>query len=118
MTRACVIGAGIAGMALAIRLQASGIATTLIDAHAQPGGDSGPIVRDGFTFDAVPGLIDDADALRALWDVAGRSLDGDLELLPVEPETRFAWPDGTVSRFHRRRPLRHRADQPVRRGGL
>ena len=32
--RACVIGAGFGGLALAIRLQAAGVATTLIEAHA------------------------------------------------------------------------------------
>ena len=36
--RACVIGAGFGGLALAIRLQAAGVATTLIEARDKPGG--------------------------------------------------------------------------------
>ena len=96
MKQACVIGAGVGGLALAIRLQAAGVPTTLLDAHAKPGGGSSGIARDGFIFDADPGAINDADGLRALWALSGRALDDDLELLPVEPFTRFAWPDGTV----------------------
>lgn len=96
MKQACIIGAGIGGLALAIRLQAAGVPTTLLDAHAQPGGSSSGIACDGVAFDADPGVINDADGLRALWALAGRVLDDDLELLPIEPFTRYAWPDGTV----------------------
>lgn len=95
MKRTCVIGGGIGGLALAIRLQAAGIATTLLDASQQPGGVSGVLARDGFTFETAPGAINDADGLRALWALSGRTLD-DLDLMPVEPFTRFCWPDGTV----------------------
>jgi phytoene desaturase len=35
---ACVIGAGLSGLAAAIRLQAGGVATTLIEARSEPGG--------------------------------------------------------------------------------
>ena len=94
MRQAAIIGAGIGGLALAIRLQAAGVPTTLLDAHAQPGGGSSAITRDGFTFDADPGAINDADGLRALWALSGRTID--LDLLPIEPFTRFLWPDGKV----------------------
>ena len=36
--RAVVIGAGFGGLALAIRLQSAGIATTLVEARDKPGG--------------------------------------------------------------------------------
>ena len=35
---ACVIGAGFGGLALAVRLQSAGIATTLIEGRDKPGG--------------------------------------------------------------------------------
>ena len=91
-----MIGAGIGGLALAIRLQAAGVPTTLVEAAAQPGGSFSGLMRDGFTFDSAPAAINDADGLRALWALSGRALEHDLELLPIEPYTRFAWPDGTV----------------------
>ena len=46
-----VIGAGIAGMATALRLQARGLATVVLEAHGQPGGCAGFFRRRGFAFD-------------------------------------------------------------------
>ena len=51
---AAVIGAGFGGIALAIRLQAAGIATTLVDKRDKPGGRAYFWEKDGFTFDAGP----------------------------------------------------------------
>lgn len=46
-----VIGAGIAGMATAARLQAQGLSTLIFEAHGQPGGCAGYFRRGGFSFD-------------------------------------------------------------------
>jgi C-3',4' desaturase CrtD len=46
-----VIGAGMAGMATAARLQARGLSTLVIEAHGQPGGCAGFFRRRGFAFD-------------------------------------------------------------------
>src|SRR5690606_33420385 len=93
--RACVIGAGFGGLALAIRLQAEGVATTLIEARDKPGGRAYWWQRDGFTFDAGPTMITDPAAFHALWDLTGHPMAEDVELLPVTPFCRYTWPDGT-----------------------
>ncbi|MBU2342081.1 MAG: NAD(P)-binding protein, partial [Alphaproteobacteria bacterium] len=49
---ACVIGSGFGGLALAIRLQSAGVATTVIESRDKPGGRAYVFERDGFTFDA------------------------------------------------------------------
>jgi C-3',4' desaturase CrtD len=46
-----VIGAGIAGMATACRLQAQGLSTLIVEAHGQPGGCAGFFRQRGFAFD-------------------------------------------------------------------
>lgn len=46
-----VIGGGIAGMATALRLQAKGFSTIILEAHGQPGGCAGFFRRKGFAFD-------------------------------------------------------------------
>src|SRR5215475_188019 len=51
MFDAAVIGAGIAGMATAVRLQAQGLSTIVFEAHGQPGGCAGFYRRNGFAFD-------------------------------------------------------------------
>jgi phytoene desaturase len=92
---ACVIGAGFGGMALAIRLQSAGIATTVVEARDKPGGRGYFWQKDGFTFDAGPTVVTDPDCLRELWDLTGHDMAKDVELLPVTPFYRLNWPDGT-----------------------
>ncbi|MAL27228.1 MAG: phytoene dehydrogenase [Croceicoccus sp.] len=92
---AAVIGAGFGGLALAIRLQASGIETTLIEGRDKPGGRAYFWERDGFTFDAGPTVITDPDCLRALWKLTDHDMDEDVELVPVTPFYRLNWEDGT-----------------------
>ncbi len=91
----CVIGSGFGGLALAIRLQSAGIATTLVEARDKPGGRAYYWEKDGFTFDAGPTVITDPDCLRELWALSGHDMSDDIELLPVFPFYRLNWPDGT-----------------------
>ena len=95
MTRACVIGAGFAGLALAIRLQSSGAETVLIEARDAPGGRAGPRERAGFRFDAGPPAIADQAALAELWQLSGGDIDSDVTWLPLSPLRRYSWPDGS-----------------------
>lgn len=94
MKRACVIGAGLGGLALAIRLQSSGIATTVVEARDKPGGRAYVWEREGFTFDAGPTVITDPACLRELWALSGSDMADDIELMPVMPFYRLNWPDG------------------------
>ena len=96
MKRVCVIGAGFGGLALAIRLQAAGFATTLVEGREQAGGCAGTVRRDGFTFDTGPGALIDKGGLEALWALAGRDMTEDVTLAPVAPFARLQWPDGTT----------------------
>ena len=96
MKTAAVIGAGFGGLALAIRLQSAGIATTLVEGRDKPGGRAYQWQRDGFTFDAGPTVITDPDCLAELWRLSGREIGEDVELLPVSPFYRLMWPDGTA----------------------
>lgn len=92
---AAVIGSGFGGLALAIRLQTAGIATTIIEARDKPGGRAYFWERDGYTFDAGPTVITDPDCLRELWALSGHDMAEDVELMPVMPFYRLNWPDGT-----------------------
>ncbi len=93
--RACVIGSGFGGLALAIRLQSAGIATTVIEGRDKPGGRAYFWERDGFTFDAGPTVVTDPDCLRELWALSGHDMAQDVELMPVMPFYRLNWMDGT-----------------------
>ncbi|MEP3050757.1 MAG: phytoene desaturase [Erythrobacter sp.] len=92
---ACVIGAGFGGLALAIRLQSAGIATTVVEMRDKPGGRAYFWEKDGFTFDAGPTVITDPPCLEELWQLTGHDIADDVELMKVMPFYRLNWPDGT-----------------------
>ena len=94
MSRACVIGSGFGGLALAIRLQSAGVETTVIEARDKPGGRAYFWEKEGFTFDAGPTVITDPACLHDLWALSGHDLADDVELMPVMPFYRLNWPDG------------------------
>ncbi|HEX6941950.1 MAG TPA: FAD-dependent oxidoreductase, partial [Gemmatimonadaceae bacterium] len=52
-----VIGAGLGGLAAAIRLRARGHDVELVEKRDQAGGRAGVFRQDGFTFDAGPTII-------------------------------------------------------------
>jgi phytoene desaturase len=94
--RACVIGSGFGGLALAIRLQASGVQTTVVEARDEPGGHAYHWRKGGFTFDAGPAMVTGPASLAELWELTGHDMADDVELMPVMPFCRLNWPDGTV----------------------
>lgn len=91
---AAVIGAGFGGLALAIRLQAAGVATSLFEGRDRPGGRAYVYQDQGFRFDAGPTVITDPDCLGQLFALGGRSLRDYAQLLPVNPFYRLLWEDG------------------------
>ncbi|CAN5142262.1 phytoene desaturase [soil metagenome] len=95
MKTAVVIGAGFGGLALAIRLQAAGIATTALEARDRPGGRAYVWHKEGHVFDAGPTVITDPECLAQLWRLSGHDMAQDVTLLPVMPFYRLNWPDGT-----------------------
>ncbi len=92
---AIIVGAGFGGLALAIRLQSAGVATTIIEARDRPGGRAYVWKKDGFTFDAGPTVITDPGCLEELWSLSGDTMARDVELMPVHPFYRLLWNDGT-----------------------
>ncbi|WPB55822.1 phytoene desaturase [Xylophilus sp. GOD-11R] len=92
---AAVIGSGFGGLALAMRLQAAGVQTTVFESRDKPGGRAYVWHDQGFTFDAGPTVITDPTALEEVFALSGRRLADYVELLPVQPFYRLCWEDGT-----------------------
>lgn len=93
--RAVVIGAGFGGLALAIRLQARGIQTTLLEKRDKPGGRAYVYEDQGFVFDAGPTVITDPSCIEELFALAGKRIEDYVEMLPVAPFYRLCWEDGS-----------------------
>ena len=92
--RVAVIGSGFGGLAVAIRLQAAGFQTVVLEKRDLPGGRAYVYRDQGFTFDAGPTVITAPGCLRELFALSGRLMDTYVRLLPVKPFYRVFWEDG------------------------
>jgi phytoene desaturase len=92
---AAVIGSGFGGLAVAIRLQAAGVQTTLFEARDRPGGRAYVYHQDGFTFDAGPTVITAPGCLEELFALGGERMADSVELLPVSPFYQLVFSDGS-----------------------
>jgi len=92
--RVAIIGAGFGGLAAAIRLQAAGVPTVLLEARDRPGGRAYVYEDQGFTFDAGPTVITAPNCLEELFEAAGRPMADYVELISLDPMYRLCWEDG------------------------
>lgn len=92
---AIVVGAGLGGLAAAMRLGAKGYRVTVIDKLDVPGGRGSCIRQDGHRFDLGPTIVTVPQLYRELWAACGRDFDQDVTLKSLDPFYEIRWPDGT-----------------------
>jgi phytoene desaturase len=68
-----VVGGGIGGLAVAIRLRAAGHHVVVLERNEVPGGKLAVRRRDGFTFDIGPSLVTLPQVFDELFRLAARS---------------------------------------------
>ena len=91
-----VIGAGLGGLAAAIRLAHAGHAVEVWEKNAEAGGKLKEI-RDGpFRWDTGPSLLTLPGVLRDLYAAAGERLEDHLDLTRLDSACRYFWTDGTA----------------------
>lgn len=91
---AIVIGAGLGGLAAAMRLGAKGYAVTVLDRLDRAGGRGSSITQDGHRFDLGPTIVTVPQVFEALWQACGRDFHKDVDLRPLDPFYEVRWPDG------------------------
>ena len=72
--RAIVVGAGMGGLATALRLRAAGLAVTLIDAHDWPGGKMRTVPSAAGPVDAGPTVLTMKHVFDDLFATTGAAL--------------------------------------------
>ncbi|EPX76017.1 phytoene desaturase [Salipiger mucosus] len=92
---AVVVGAGLGGLAAAMRLGARGYRVTVLDRLDGPGGRGSCLWRDGHRFDLGPTIVTVPQVFRDLWRACGRDFDTDIDLRPLDPFYQIRWPDGS-----------------------
>lgn len=95
MQKAIVIGSGFGGLAMAIRLQASGWQVELIEKNEMVGGHAYQFEKNGYTFDMGPSLITAPDIIRKIFESAGKKMEDYIDLLPLDPFYRIYFHDKT-----------------------
>ncbi len=86
-----VIGAGIGGLAAAIRIAAQGLRVTLFERSGYPGGKMREVQVAGAPIDSGPTVVTMRWVFEELFAAAGARLDDYLSLRPVEVLARHAW---------------------------
>ena len=85
MKRVIVIGAGVAGLAAAARLQHAGYEVTLFEKEPLVGGKMNQIREEGFTFDVGPTIVMMPELYREVFETCGRNADDYIPMEKVEP---------------------------------
>jgi phytoene desaturase len=98
--RVVVVGAGLAGLSAALQLAGRGLAVTLVERGAHPGGRVGRLDIDGYRLDTGPTVLTMPDIIDDAFAAVGESTSDRLELIPVEPAYRASFADGTELNVH------------------
>jgi len=96
MKRILVIGAGLGGLAAAIRLARAGHAVEVWERNEAPGGKLQALHRDGFSWGTGPSILTMPQVLHDLFADAGERLEDHLTLERLASCCRYFWTDGTV----------------------
>lgn len=93
--KAIIIGAGIAGIATAIRLAVKGFEVEVFEANSYPGGKLSEIKQNGFRFDAGPSLFTMPQYVDELFALAGEKPNASFTYQKLSMVCRYFYPDGT-----------------------
>ena len=94
--KAVVIGAGVGGLATAIRLATAGHQVELIERNPVVGGKLATLEEGGYSFELGPTLLTLPHVFDELFRLAGTSLADELELVRLDPQIRYRWSNGTT----------------------
>lgn len=92
---AAVVGAGLGGLAAAMRLGAMGYRVEIFDKLDVPGGRGSSISKNGHRFDLGPTIVTVPKVFRELWQACGRDFDEDVDLKSLDPFYQIRFPDGS-----------------------
>lgn len=118
--RILVIGAGMGGLAAALRLARSGAGVEILEARSTPGGLASGFSQEGFDFDGGPYILLDRPGLEWAFEALGLDLPAEIPLRKIEDVYEVSAPgeeavrffadlDATAAGFERRWPGSGRA---------
>ena len=94
--RIAIVGAGLGGLACAIRLAGAGRRVTVLERDSRPGGRAGLLETDGYRFDTGPTVLTMPELIADTLDTVGERLGDWLDLIRLDPAYRAHFPDGST----------------------
>jgi phytoene desaturase len=94
--KALIIGAGIAGIATAIRLAVKGYRVDVFEANSYPGGKLSEFEQDDFRFDAGPSLFTMPQYVDELFTLAGKKPADFFNYQKLDVVCQYFYEDGTI----------------------
>jgi phytoene desaturase len=95
MTSVAVIGAGMGGLATALRLRKMGFDVTVFEKQERPGGRSNLIEGDGFRFDKGPTILVMKETFEETYRALGLDINERIEFEQLDPNYRIYYHDDT-----------------------
>ncbi|MCW2810113.1 MAG: crtI [Friedmanniella sp.] len=96
MNNVIVVGAGLAGLSAACHLTGQGHHVTVVDRERVPGGRSGLLELDGFTFDTGPSVLTMPDLIAEPLRAVGGDLETAVPMHRLDPAYRACFEDGST----------------------
>ncbi|MER0441629.1 1-hydroxycarotenoid 3,4-desaturase CrtD [Emticicia sp. W12TSBA100-4] len=93
--KTAIIGAGIGGIATAIRLASKGHEVEVFEANTYPGGKLSEFQQGEYRFDAGPSLFTMPLFVTELFELSGRNPDEYFQYIKLPEVCRYFWDDGT-----------------------
>ena len=98
--RVVVVGAGLSGLATALRLRGAGREVMVVERGPGPGGRAGVVRRDGYVLDTGPSVFTAPEVLADTLAAVGDKLADRLDLVPLETTYRAQFADGSHLDVH------------------
>lgn len=91
-----VVGGGVGGLTAAIRLRLAGHSVTIVERNPSVGGKLSVVEFEEFRFDVGPSLLTLPHVFDEVFQLAGTSIDEQLDLVRLDPQFRYQWRDGST----------------------
>lgn len=95
MAKVIIVGAGLGGLAAALRLRHNGFDVTVLEKLPRPGGRSNVIERDGYRLDTGPTILVMKRMFDETYQAIGRDINERLRFVAIDPNYRMYFHDGT-----------------------
>jgi phytoene desaturase len=95
MTSVIIIGAGMGGLAAALRLRHMGFAVTVLEKQKRPGGRSNVLAEQGFRVDIGPTILVMKDVFEETYRAVGQDINQRVRFVRLDPNYRIYYHDGT-----------------------